>query len=99
MHGCCSGKATQCPVRKRNEKGPRLSAGPSPGPTGDEPASIALLALVLIPVMFDARDAQPGHARAVNRPLPAGKFLEAQRVALTSLVDTQKPTRDSGNHL
>ena len=34
--------------------------------------SEALLALVKIAVVLDARDAQPRHAAAIDRPLPAG---------------------------
>ena len=37
--------------------------------------------------MLDAGDAQARHARAVDRALPAGEFLEAEAVALARLVD------------
>src|SRR5437667_8075626 len=36
--------------------------------------SVALLALVLVAVLLDARDAEAGHAAAVDRALPAGEF-------------------------
>src|SRR5947209_13292729 len=66
---------------------------------GGERASVALLALVLVAVLLDARDAKAGHAAAVDRALPAGEFLEAQIVALAGLVDIEQPAGDCGNDL
>src|SRR5688500_9818795 len=48
--------------------------------------------------MLDARDAQAGHAAAIDRALPAGTLLEAERVALAGLVDGQETAGDGGNH-
>src|SRR6476659_8970765 len=61
--------------------------------------SITLLALVLVAVLLDAGDAQAGHAAAVDRALPAGEFLEAERITLARLVHRQEPAGDGGHHL
>src|SRR5687768_17024133 len=47
--------------------------------------------------MLDPGDSQAGHSAAVDRTLPAGEFLEAQRIALARLVDRQQPARDRGH--
>src|SRR6185503_20145961 len=60
-------------------------------------ASVALLALVERLVMLDAGDAQPGHAGAIDRALPAGEFLEAQAVTLAGLIDAEQPAIDRGH--
>jgi len=44
--------------------------------------------------MLDAGDSQPGHARTVDRALPAGEFLEAEAIALARLVDAQQAAID-----
>src|SRR5689334_18807475 len=61
--------------------------------------SVALLLLVLVAILLDARDAQAGHSAAVDRALPAGEFLEAERVALARFVDCQEPAGDGGDDL
>src|SRR4051812_27397065 len=63
------------------------------------PPSVALLALVLVAVLLDARDSQARHAAAVDRPLPARELLEAQRVACTCVVDAQQAAGDRGHNL
>src|SRR5688500_4560801 len=63
--------------------------------TGSE--SVTLLALVNVAIMLDPGDSQAGHAAAVNRALPAGEFLEAQRIALARFVDRQQAARDRGH--
>jgi len=62
-------------------------------------ASVALLALVLVPILLDAGDAQARHSAAVDRALPASELLKAQRVTLASLIDRQKPARNGSNDL
>ena len=62
-------------------------------------ASVALLALVLVAILLDARDAQARHAAAVDRALPAGELLEAERVALARFVDAQQAAGDRGDDL
>src|SRR6185312_3494907 len=52
-----------------------------------ERRSVALLALVLVAVLLDSGDPEAGHATAVDRALPAGELLEAQRIALAGVVD------------
>src|SRR3546814_7493847 len=49
--------------------------------------------------MLDPRDAQSGHAAAVDRPLPAGKFLEGQPIAFARFVDGQEPAVDGRDDL
>src|SRR3546814_14828117 len=58
-----------------------------------------LLALVEVAIMLDARHAQSGHAAAVDRPLPAGKFLEGQPIAFARFVDGQEPAVDGRDAL
>ena len=60
--------------------------------------SVALLALVLISVMLDSRDPEAGHAAAVDRALPAGKFLEAQRITLAGFVHGEQSTCNGSDH-
>src|ERR1700759_3245938 len=59
-----------------------LKAGISIRGGAGPPGSEFLLALVERLVMLDARDAQSRHAGAIDGALPAGKFLEAETVAL-----------------
>src|SRR5438874_13190643 len=87
MRGGCSGNGRTCPVYRLTR------------PLGGARPSVALLALVLVAVLLDPRDAQARHAAAVDRALPAGEFLEAQIVALARLVDGEQAARDSGNDL
>src|SRR5437868_14941379 len=61
--------------------------------------SIILLTLVKRLVVLDAGDAQPGHARAVDRALPAREFLEAEAIAFAGLVDAQQSAIDGRDHL
>src|SRR5690348_6287378 len=61
--------------------------------------SVALLPLVLVAVLLDARDPEARHSAAVDRALPAGEFLEAQGIALARLVDRQKAAGDGRDHL
>lgn len=35
-----------------------------------------LLTLIQVPIMLDAGDAEAGHTRPINRPLPSGKFFD-----------------------
>src|SRR5581483_9361068 len=61
--------------------------------------SVALLALVLVAILLDSGDPQPGHSAAVHRALPAGEFLETQSVALARFVDRQEAAGDRRDHL
>src|ERR1041385_2650332 len=61
--------------------------------------SVPLLTLVLVAVLLDAGDAKSGHAAAVDRALPAGEFLEAQRITLARVVHAQEPASDGGDDL
>src|SRR4029079_10720866 len=61
-----------------------------------ESVSVALLALVLIAVLLDARDAQSGHPAAVHRTLPTGELLEAERITRTGIIDAEQAARDRG---
>src|SRR3546814_15482391 len=49
--------------------------------------------------MLDARDAQARHPAAVDRPLPACEFLEAEPVALARLVYGEQAAVDRGDDL
>jgi hypothetical protein len=53
--------------------------------------SVTLLAFVNVAVMLDARDSQARHSAALDRALPAGEFLKAERVALARFVDLSRP--------
>src|SRR6185437_502454 len=64
-----------------------------------ERRSVALLALVLVAVLLDSGDPEAGHATAVDRALPAGELLEAQRIALAGVVDAQETARHCRNDL
>src|SRR3546814_19876860 len=70
-----------------------LMPGPVPRPLE------TLLALVEVAIVLDARHAQSGHAAAVDRPLPAGKFLEGQPIAFARFVDGQEPAVDGRDAL
>src|SRR3546814_12931488 len=72
-------------AKKEGARSALSKSGPVPRPLE------TLLALVEIAIMLDQRDAQSGHAAAVDRPLPAGKFLEGQPIAFARLVDGQEP--------
>src|SRR5438270_12188013 len=61
--------------------------------------SVTLLTLVLVAVLLDARDSEAGHAAAVDRALPAGEFLEAERVALAGFVNGEQAAGDGGDDL
>src|SRR5688572_1663457 len=43
--------------------------------------------------MLNAGDSQAGHSAAVDRALPAGEFLEAERITLAGFVDRQQSAR------
>src|SRR5690242_11357238 len=59
--------------------------------------SIALLALILVAVLLDPRDSQARHSAAIHCALPAGEFLEAERIALAGIVDAEKTAGDRCN--
>ncbi|VVT27486.1 hypothetical protein SPHINGO391_500008 [Sphingomonas aurantiaca] len=61
--------------------------------------SVLLLALVQRLIVLDPRDAEPGHARSVDRALPAGKFLDGQAIARADVVDAEQPAIDRSDHL
>src|SRR4051812_25546574 len=61
--------------------------------------SVALLALVLVAILLDPSDPQARHSAAVDRALPAGEFLEAERVTLAGFVDAEQPAGHRGNDL
>src|SRR2546423_1050838 len=61
--------------------------------------SVALLTLVLVAVLLDARHAQSRHAAAVDRALPTGELLEAERIALAGFVYSQESAGNCGNDL
>src|SRR5438477_12425980 len=61
--------------------------------------SVTRLAFVLVAILLDPRYAQPGHAAAVDRALPAGEFLEAERVALARFVDAEQAAGHGGDDL
>src|SRR3954453_16647966 len=85
MHHGCSGLGRICPVLGLTRSFARRR-------------SVAGLALVLVAILLDARDAPSRHAAAVNRALPAGELLEAERVALAGFVDAEQAARDGGDH-
>src|SRR4051812_1082904 len=58
---------------------------------------VARLALVLVAVLLDPRYAQARHAAAVHRALPAGEFLQAERVTLAGFIDAEQAARNSGD--
>ena len=48
------------------------------------------MALILLAVMLDPGNAQSRHSATVDRALPAGELLEAERIALADIVDAEK---------
>src|SRR5438270_7278128 len=86
--------------RKRKDSSRNLvnRRGSTPGESR-RLGSVALLALVLVAILLDARDPQARHAAAIDGALPAGEFLEAERVALAGLVDAEQAAGDGGDHL
>src|SRR3954451_6440695 len=60
-------------------------------------ASLALLVLVLVAIMPYTGDAESRQAAAVDRALPAGELLKAQRIALAGFVDRKQAPGDGCN--
>ncbi|KIU01149.1 hypothetical protein QU38_02560, partial [Staphylococcus aureus] len=49
--------------------------------------------------MLDAGDSQAGHARAVDRALPAGEFLDGEAIAFANFVDAEQAAVHGRHHL
>src|SRR3546814_5439085 len=51
-----------------------------------------------VAIVLDAGHAQPLHARAVDSPLPGNQLLEREIVAFASLIKSEQPALDRGDH-
>lgn len=47
--------------------------------------------LISVPILLDARGAQPGKAVLVDRGLPGQEFFNGQSIAVARFLETQKP--------
>jgi hypothetical protein len=57
------------------------------------------LGFVVAAVILQARDAEPGHAVAVEQALPSEKFLHRQLVAVAGVFQADGPRTDRGDDL
>src|SRR4051812_9694645 len=101
MHAGCSGFGRNCPEnwfkqrpQCRGKAGLMLCSNEL-----SRQRSVALLALVLVAILLDPSDPQARHSAAVDRALPAGEFLEAERIALAGFVDAEQAAGDRGDDL
>ena len=51
----------------------------------------------LLPVLLDARGAQPGEAVLIDGKLPGKEFVDRQRVAAAGLLKGEQAAADCGN--
>ena len=74
-------------------------APPSSGLGGPKPMEIPKReVLISVPILLDARGAQPGKAVLVDRGLPGQEFFNGQSIAVARFLETQKPAANRSDN-